>query len=324
MNEPNHDPGKVLRRVVMVLAVIAFLMAVTLAGLLVRKAILERADAPEASAEGSASAPVEPEASASPDAQASPDAAASPTPGEQQASDVQRILTDFVAAQGGTWDVYYTSLSTGDTAAAQRGHDAEPRSVAASLIKLFVMGAVYDAVDRGTLTHDAVYNDLYSMITISDNSACNRLVTLLGGGDAAKGMQTVNSFAAALGCSGTQMNRLMLQPGTENYVTARDCAVILRAIYNGACVSADASAEMLKLLRAQTVNDRLPADLPQGAAVAHKTGNLANLSCGDVGIIFSPAGDYILCAISNHAASDAADTAAIATLSRTVYDAVQK
>ena len=177
------------------------------------------------------------------------------------------------------------------------------------------------AMQRGELDARRVYADLKRMIALSDNDACNRLVRTLGGGDAASGLAAVNRFAAAVGCTGTQMNRLMLQNnGSENYITARDCAAILRLIYTGSCVSAEASADMLELLKAQTVNDRLPASLPQGVTVAHKTGNLSNLSCGDVGIIFTPSGDYIFCVLSNYAQNDVQTTAAIAALSRTVYD----
>ena len=306
MKEKNTQTA--LRRVVLVLAVIALVMSATLAALLARKALRGRDETPPETAAPAGETPAP--ASDAPESVAA------------QAADVQKLFDDFVAAQGGTWDLYYESLTTGETASARCGHDSEPRSVAASLIKLYVMGAVYDAVARGTLTHDAVYQSVYSMITASDNDACNRLVTMLGGGDPVKGMQAVNAFAASIGCTGTQMNRLMLQPGTENFVTASECGAMLRLIYRGACVSADASAEMLTILKAQTVNDRIPASLPQGTAVAHKTGNLINLSCGDAGIVLAPGGDYILCAIANHEPSDAQATSAIATLSRTVYNAV--
>lgn len=320
-----NDSSKILRRVVLVLVIIAFVMSATLAALLVRKAIRSRRESEEpAAASETAAAPetATPAPEPSDETSAAPETSAPAADAGRQSEAVQKVLDDFVAAQDGAWDVYYESLSDGASAAAQSGHGSEPRSVAASLIKLYVMGAVYDAVAHGKLTHDAVYNDLYSMITVSDNDACNRLVTLLGGGNAAAGMKAVNAFAAAIGCTSTQMNRLMLQPGTENFVTARECGTILRAIYNGSCVSADASKEMLTLLKAQTVNDRLPVNLPQGVTVAHKTGNLSNLSCGDVGIILSPKGDYILCVIANHEPSDATATTATATLSRTVYDTV--
>ncbi len=304
-----------LRRLALILAAGAAVLAIVsgiLAARSVRRSPAAADDTPSHSAAAESEKPRE---------RATPQASASPSP--EINKDVQRALNDFIASQGGVWDIWYESLSTGAYAEAQSGHNAEPRSVAASVIKLFVMGAVYDAVQRGTLSHDTVYLDLKGMITMSDNDACNRLVRQLGSGDAAAGLAAVNKFAASLGCTGTQMNRLMLQNnGTENYITARDCALILRRIYEGECVSASASAEMLALLKAQTVNDRLPANLPQGVTVAHKTGNLSNLSCGDAGIIFTQRGDYLLCVLSNHSQNDVQTTGAIAVLSRTIYDVV--
>ena len=310
----NKDNNRSARRITLLLAAAAILLSAAAAGLALqnhalRKKIaqiredmpLQQTPAPSDGGESEALSAPEPQTDAA----------------------VQRALDSFVAAQGGTWDIFYESLETGDGASARSGHEKEPRSVSASVIKLFVMGAVYDAVERGDLRHDDVYGSLTSMITISDNDACNRLVRLLGGGDEKKGIAAVNAFAADLGCKDTQMNRLMLQNnGTENYVTARDCALMLRLIDQGACVSPEASEEMLALLKAQTVNDRLPAALPQGVTVAHKTGNLSNLSCGDVGIVFTDKGDYILCVLSNYSQNDAETTAAIAALSRTVYDIV--
>ena len=301
-----------LRRPALILAAVAVTLAAVSLALFVR-ALRAEDSAPARKAKRTPAPAAE---------TALPTAAATPAPQPQTDKAVQEAFETFLSANGGTWDLYYESLDTGAYAEAQSGHAADVRSVAASVIKLFVMGAVYDAVQRGDLSHDAVYADLKGMITVSDNDACNRLVRLLGSGDAEKGIAAVNRYIQSLGCASTRMNRLMLQPGEENYVTARDCAAILRLIYAGACVSKSASEEMLALLKAQTVNDRLPANLPQGVTVAHKTGNLINLSCGDVGIVFTPSGDYILCVLSNHSQNDAVTTAAIAQLSRTIYDLV--
>ena len=78
---------------------------------------------------------------------------------------------------------------------------------------------------------------------------------------------------------------------------------------------------MLTLLLEQTVNDRLPSRLPQGHPVAHKTGNLPNLSCGDVGSS-SPRTRATTSSVPlwNYAQNDAQTTEAMAALSRTVCD----
>lgn len=45
--------------------------------------------------------------------------------------------------------------------------------VSASLIKLFIMGAVYDAERSGTLTPGAQEDAICQMISVSDNAAAN-------------------------------------------------------------------------------------------------------------------------------------------------------
>ena len=233
---------------------------------------------------------------------------------------LQALLDDQLLGLSSSWDVYAESLDSGAWASAQVNHAAGEGMVSASLIKLFILGAVYDQVNRGILSADAVYSDAYSMITISDNGAANRLTRLLGGGDAAAGMAAVTEFAAAMGCEAVSLNRLMLENnGLENYVTAADCARILRAIYRGECVSPEYSEIMLDMLRDQTVNNRIPQGLSGGASAAHKTGDLSGLSCGDVGIVFSDAGDYLLCVICNHPYTDSGAASKIVDITRAVH-----
>lgn len=207
------------------------------------------------------------------------------------------------------WDVWIEDLDSGDYAHCTRNLEDGDAMVSASLIKLFIMGAVYDQIEAGVLSEDDVWDRLYYMITISDNESANSLTRLLGGGDAAAGMEAVNAWAASIGCTDVRHQRLMLQNnGLENYVTAEACANMLRLLYTESCVSPYASQRMLQLLRDQQVNDRIPVGLPDTATAAHKTGNLSGLCVADVGIVFSPDGDYLLCAICNNAVSDQAAT----------------
>lgn len=74
----------------------------------------------------------------------------------------------------------------------------------------------------------------------------------------------------------------------------------LRMIYTGQCVSQDASKSMLDHLLAQQVNDRIPQGLSSDVKVAHKTGDLLGICCADVGIVFAPQGDYLLCIVCNN------------------------
>lgn len=240
-----------------------------------------------------------------------------PSAAAASADEMDRVIHSVTDNAAGSWSVYYESLTDGSSC----GVNSSQSMVSASLIKLFIMGAVYQEVEAGTLSHDGVYSDIYSMITVSDNDAANRLVRALGNGDAAAGMEKVNAWAQSIGCGQSSQKRLMLDNnGLQNYVSARDCGTILRMIYAGQCVSQTWSAEMLSCLKAQTVNNRLPAQLPAGTVVAHKTGDLSNLSCGDVGIVYAPQGCYILCVINNQSPNDGQTIQSIAELSVKVYE----
>ena len=261
-----------------------------------------------------------PEETAAPVEPSAPAESAIPAEPAVPASELQQIVEDLRAAHSGNWDIRVEALD-GSRLAATTTVPGQPM-VSASIIKLFIMATVYHYIDQGILSHDQCYQLIYNMITVSDNWSTNELIRLLGGGDAAAGMAVVNSYAAQLGCTGTTLNRLMLAGnGLENYTTAADCALVLRMIYEGRCVSGDWSAEMLSVLKQQTVNNRLPAGLP-GVTCAHKTGDLTGLCCADVGIVFAPGGDYIICAICNYPNNDYNAAQAIVSLSAAVYQSV--
>ena len=218
------------------------------------------------------------------------------------------VLREQIQDSGYKWDIWAECLDTGAYAHVQKNVDeSAPQMVSASLIKLFIMGAVYDAEKSGKLTPGAQESALFQMITISDNASANDLTRLLGDGDEAAGRSAVEAFAASIGCKNVRYNRLMLvENGTQNYVSAEDCAALLRMIYSRQCVSQEASESMLKLLLGQQVNDRIPQGLPEDRKVAHKTGDLLGICCADAGVVFAPEGDYLLCIICNNQAEQQA------------------
>jgi beta-lactamase class A len=72
-----------------------------------------------------------------------------------------------------------------------------------------------------------------------------------------------------------------------NVTTAGDMGLLFRKLLNGEVFSPQTSQEILDLLSRQLINDRIPAYLPEGTIVAHKTGNLDGL-VHDIGVIFAP------------------------------------
>ena len=110
------------------------------------------------------------------------------------------------------------------------------------------------------------------MIVRSSNLATNILIERLG-------PARVNATARALGADSIEVLRGVedtkaFQAGRNNTTTARDLATLLLAIADGKTASAASSERMLAILEAQEFNDGIPAGLPPGTRVAHKTGEI--------------------------------------------------
>jgi beta-lactamase class A len=104
-----------------------------------------------------------------------------------------------------------------------------------------------------------------------------------------------------------------------NVTTAADIATLYLLLVNGQVISESVSQEMLALLENQQINDRLPAYLPDGTVVAHKTGNLDGL-IHDAGVIYAPAGPVIVVVLTEDVDEGGAIDL-IATIARLAYEA---
>lgn len=102
--------------------------------------------------------------------------------------------------------------------------------------------------------------------------------------------------------------------------TPGDIALFFRALLNGTVISASASWDMLAILQRQAITDRFPALLPEGAELAHKTGNL-NQVLHDAGIIYTPAGPVIVVGMCEAFYDEWGAWNALQQLALTVYDA---
>lgn len=224
----------------------------------------------------------------------------------------------------GNWSVYVCNLMK-DT---EGTIDNQPMQ-AASLIKLFIMGAVYENYDQLCQSYgaDTLNNYLNPMITVSDNDASNALVNMLGGGDDTAGMNVVNTFCQNHGYTSTSMGRLLLHSNEngDNYTSVNDCGHFLKEIYqinagtaeNPTLSHADA---MYSLLKMQERRNKIPADMPEGVSVANKTGELDNVE-NDAGIIYNTAKgiDLVVCFMSQNLNSTGSAQETIAQDSRMIY-----
>lgn len=134
------------------------------------------------------------------------------------------------------------------------------------------------------------------MILISDNTACNIMIDLLG-------MDNINCHIANLGCTRTILNRRLFDTrpevrGKENMFSLSETADFFRKMYKGELVSPEASREMCALLQNQQYTYKMPFFIRQ-IPIAHKTGEDTGIE-NDVGIVFSDK-PFIFCFASNEA-----------------------
>ena len=208
---------------------------------------------------------------------------------------MQEDILSRLSAMPGRISFYYKNLSTGEELAY---HEKE-RMMAASVIKLFILAEAFRQMEAGQLSrqrtvtirrnrcvpscgaltymHDGLQvtvEDLYTlMIILSDNSATNYLIDILG-------EEAVNEGIRALGFKETVLNRKMYDAkkssrGIQNYITAAETGEFLTRMAQGTLVSPAASAAMLQILKNQRLNGKIPFyihAIPDHAPIAHKTG----------------------------------------------------
>jgi len=155
------------------------------------------------------------------------------------------------------------------------------------------------------------------MITRSSNLATNTVISLV---DAKRVTQTLRTLGAR------QMTVLRgveddkaYQKGLSNSATARDLATLLIAIEQGKAASAGSTQAMRSILLAQELNDEIPAGLPPGTRVAHKTGQITAV-LHDAAIVY-PSGQapYILVVLTSGIPDAKVAQALIVDISRAVY-----
>lgn len=159
---------------------------------------------------------------------------------------------------------------------------------------------------------------VYQMITVSSNLATNLLIELVG---AKRVMETMR----ALGAHDIQVLRGVedgkaFERGMNNTTTAYDLLMIFDAIARGRIVNSGACEEMLSILSKQRFREKIPALLPEGTRVAHKTGNITGVE-HDSGIVFLPDGRrYVIVLLSKDLKDAKSGQQVLARVSRKVYD----
>jgi len=158
------------------------------------------------------------------------------------------------------------------------------------------------------------------METVSSNLATNLLIAKV---DAKR----ANATAHALGADSILVLRGVedgkaYRAGLNNTTTARDLGMLLAAIANGKAASAGSCREMLAILGRQHFTEGIPAGLPPGTRVYHKTGWIGQVVYHDAAIVEPTGGGrYVLVVLTGGIQKDEDSYALVRDVSRLVFAA---
>ena len=161
----------------------------------------------------------------------------------------------------------FRSIVDGSSYKLSEGDDSD-KEVYAVMGKTMTLGQLCDA-----------------MITVSSNFAAKKKKKKVG-------VENIRRTVTALGAGGMQVLRGVedqkaFDKGLNNGTTARGLMVLLDRIGHGQAVDPESDAAMIEILKRQAFNDAIPAGLPPGTAVAHKTGNITRIH-HDAAIVYAP------------------------------------
>ena len=159
-----------------------------------------------------------------------------------------------------------------------------------------------------------------AMITVSSNFAANLLIERVGAGN-------VRKTVARLGADGMVVLRGVedqkaFDKGMNNATTARALEVLMLKIAQGQAVSPKADAEMAAILKRQKFHDAIPAGLPDGTVVGHKTGNITKIH-HDAAIVYGRR-PYVLVVLVRGIQDQKVSGPLIASISREVWNDLER
>ncbi len=221
------------------------------------------------------------------------------------------------------------------------GFNARTSMPAASTIKLPVMVAVFEALEAGRFDlnrevtllsqdkdfgsgelSDAPEGTTYSvsdlldkMIDVSDNTATNMLIRLIG-------RRTINLDMRELGLATTRLRSDVRTDVWSVRASLRtspaDLVQLLTLMAKGQLVDEWSSNEMIAILEADQYNTLLPEPLPADIPIAHKTGSFFD-TLNDAGIVYASNAPYVIVVMTTALPSQDLGRQFIHRISRLAY-----
>lgn len=195
----------------------------------------------------------------------------------------------------------FASLVGGEVFALDLEHDASPEVVAR-------LGRTMSVEELA-----------YQMITTSSNLATNLLIDVVTMGVIQKALEElrVEGIEVLRGVD----DQKAFAAGKNNMVTADGLLKLLRLMSDGRVYSPEITGQLLEILLDQRHRSGIPAGLPGGAAVAHKTGNISTVH-HDAGIVYvGQRRPYAVVILTQSPAGEGGNRA-VADISRQIYSAL--
>lgn len=227
---------------------------------------------------------------------------------------------------------------------------------AASTIKVPILLGAFAAIDRGDLlphsrvhvrnrflsvvedipfrvessrdANSAVHNAIgkmmrvdelaYHMITTSSNLATNLLMGVIGSDAVNKTLRELDVEDGIELRRGVE-DELAFDKRINNMVTANGLLRILVMLAEGRAFSPALSRRMMDILHGQEFNQGIPALLPKGTRVAHKTGEISTVA-HDAGVVYLPKRKpYVLVILTEWDPAASGRSRTIAAISHAIY-----
>ncbi len=274
-----------------------------------------------------------------------------------QAPDSARIAARIAAAPASAVGVYFRDLTTRDSvlvgarirfhAASTmkvpvmiqlfRDRDARRLSLDDSIAVTNVFKSIVDSspyqLDKGDDSDSTLYlrvggkasiRELVELMeTVSSNLATDLLIAQVGAPRA-------NATAHQLGADSILVLRGVedgkaYRAGRNNTTTARDLGVLMAAIAQNRAASPAACREMLEILGRQHFKEGIPAGLPEGTRVYHKTGWVGKVVYHDAAIVELAGGRrYVLVVLTGGIEKDEDSYKVVSDISRMIYEGVTR
>jgi beta-lactamase class A len=173
--------------------------------------------------------------------------------------------------------------------------------------------AMYALVGTGVPVRDLITH----MITRSSNLATNSMIALAGAAQAEATMRSLGAMRIRV-LRGVE-DQKAFDKGMNNTTTARDLSIILTAIQENRAASPKSCEAMRNVLLEQEFNEGIPAELPPGTRVAHKTGSITEIM-HDAAIVYPAHGPtYVLVVLTRGIKDENVSHKLIADISQMVY-----